>query len=126
MSKARIHQDRAELRILPGGDGHVPAVDEHVDETVTGVYRAKDRAVGDSARRLERARDGEYGGRRLCRGVVCGERVCAEQIAVEVIADLADGRAGGELGSPQIASYHVVDQRPDSHPWRGVGAAHWP
>jgi hypothetical protein len=116
MSKARIHQDRAELRILPGGDGHVPAVDEHVDETVTGVYGAKDRAVGDSARRLERARDGEYGGRRLCRGVVCGERVCAEQIAVEVIADLADGRAGGELGSPQIASYHVVDQRPDIPP----------
>lgn len=77
---ARVLDDRlvaaitvgAELRILPGGDGHVPAVDEHVDETVTGVYRARDRAVGDSARRLERARDGEYGGRRLCRGVVCG------------------------------------------------------
>ena len=64
--EARIRQDRAELRILPGGDGHVPAVEKHVDETVTGVYRARDRAVGDSARRLERARDGEYGGRRLC------------------------------------------------------------
>jgi hypothetical protein len=70
-----------------------------------------DRAVGDSARRLERVRDGEYGGRRLCRGVVC-----AEQIAVEVTADLADGLASGELGGPQIAGYHVVDQRPDIPP----------
>ena len=47
--EARIHQRRAELRILPGGDGHVPAVDEHVDETVAGVYRARDRTVGDGA-----------------------------------------------------------------------------
>ena len=38
---------------------------------------------------------------------------CPEHIAVEVIADLADGLASGEFGGPQIAGYHVVGQRPD-------------
>ena len=124
--EARIRQDRAELRILPGGDGHVPAVEKHVDETVTGVYRARDRAVGDSARRLQRARDGEYGGRRLCQGVVCA-------------GGSAPGTSPSRWSPTSLmvtpAASSAAHRLPDttwltsartSHPWHGVGAAHWP
>ena len=42
-------------RVLAGRDGHVPRVDQHVDEPVAGVDLAGDRPVRHRARRIQRA-----------------------------------------------------------------------
>ena len=47
---AGADQDRIEPGVLAAGHGQVPAVDEHVEEPVAGVDRARDRSVGDRGR----------------------------------------------------------------------------
>ena len=53
-------------------------------------------------------RDARRGGGR--RGAPRGHGVVADQVAVEPVADVGDGRADEERRRPQILADHVVDQ----------------
>jgi hypothetical protein len=48
-----------ERGVLPGGRGQIPAVDQDVDEPVTGVHRPGHRPVRHRARRVQRPRAAE-------------------------------------------------------------------
>src|ERR1035437_1089428 len=51
---AGLNEVVIERAVLPGGSGQVPAVDQHVDEAMTGVHRPGDRPVRHRARRVQR------------------------------------------------------------------------
>ena len=72
------------------------------------------RPVRDGDRSLHRARLTERRRGHRGRRVVRRQRIGVEHVAVEAIADLVDGLAPHELGHPEVAAHHVVQERPDA------------
>src|SRR5215472_138149 len=80
------HKGRIEVRVLAGGHGQVPAMDEHVEHAVPGIDRAGHRPVGHGTRRVQGAWPAEC--RRRCRrrGGVGSSGIGAEHITVEAVS----------------------------------------
>lgn len=90
--------------------GQIPAVDQHVNEPVTRVHRPRHGPVGNGARRVECAGRLERRGGWLGRAVVGTARVIADDVAVELVADLLDRPARSKLGCPQVPRDDMVEQ----------------
>ena len=107
---ARLDQRWVERSVLAGGGRQVPAVDEHVEQPVAGVGRPGDRSVRDGYRRVHRPGRGEGPVGRGGRRPIGPERIVAEHVTVEGVADVGDRAAGRQLDHPVVAGDDVVEQ----------------
>ena len=84
--------------------GDVPAVDQHVEEAVAAVDRAGHRPVRHRDRRVHRPGRAERRRRDSADASYAADRVVAEHVAVEAVADVLDAscrrRARGPRGCP--------------------------
>src|SRR5262245_54037680 len=79
---ARLDEIRVEPAVLAGRYREIPAVDQHVDESMSRVHLTRHRTVGDRDRSLHRAGSGERVARDSCGSVIRRARVVAEDVAV--------------------------------------------
>src|SRR6185312_3859276 len=110
---AHAHRIRVEPRV--GADRHrqIPAVYEVFGEELPDVLGGRGRA----GRQVHGAVDGagmDDGDLGLCGRLPCRrDRIRAELVTVEAVADLVDGAAGEQGNAPPVLADDVVDQGAD-------------
>ena len=108
-----MHRVRVEPGLCADRHRHVPAVDEVLGEELLEVFGGRGVAAGEVHGAVDGA--GVGGGDLGLRGRLPSrrDRVGAELVTVESVADLVDGPAGEQRNAPPVLVHHVVDERAD-------------